>query len=60
MNSRDNDPDQVVTELVGAARDALYIGVGMGVIIFQKSQVQRREVQRQARRHLGGLLGRTE
>ena len=30
-------------------RDGLYIGVGLGVIAFQKAQVQRQELRKQAR-----------
>lgn len=42
--------------LDGAARtlkDALYVGVGLGVIAFQKAQVQRQELQKALERRLG-------
>jgi hypothetical protein len=38
-----------------AARDAVYIAVGFGVLGFQRAQVHRRELQQQ----VDALLGRT-
>jgi hypothetical protein len=37
-----------------AARDAVYIAVGLGVLGFQRAQVRRRELQQQ----VDALLGR--
>lgn len=34
-----------VADLAEAAMDAVYLGVGAGVLTFQKVQVQRRELQ---------------
>jgi hypothetical protein len=39
----------------GAARDAVYIAVGLGVLGFQRAQVRRRELQHQVE----ALLGRS-
>jgi prefoldin subunit 5 len=39
--------DVNLENLTKAAKDALYVGVGAGVLVFQKAQVQRRELQRQ-------------
>ncbi len=36
-----------------ALRDAAYIGIGLGVIVLQKAQVQRQELQKQLRGQLG-------
>jgi hypothetical protein len=38
-----------------AARDAVYIAVGLGVLGFQRAQVRRRELQQ----HVDALLGRS-
>jgi ElaB/YqjD/DUF883 family membrane-anchored ribosome-binding protein len=35
-------------------RDGLYIGIGLGVIAFQKAQVQRQELRKQLRSNVGG------
>jgi hypothetical protein len=35
-----------IEDVVTLARDALYVGVGLGVIAFQKAQVQRRELRK--------------
>jgi hypothetical protein len=35
-------------------KDAVYVGVGLGVIAFQKAQVQRRELERALRDRLEG------
>ncbi len=39
--------DVSVDQLTKVLRDVLYVGVGAGVIAFQKAQVQRREFQAQ-------------
>ena len=36
------------------AREALYIGVGAGVLAFQRLQVQRRELEAELSRRFGG------
>lgn len=36
------------------AREALYIGVGAGVLAFQRLQVQRRELEAEWNRRFGG------
>ena len=36
------------------AREALYIGVGAGVLAFQRLQVQRRELEKELNRRFGG------
>jgi hypothetical protein len=36
------------------AREALYIGVGAGVLAFQRLQVQRRELEAELNRRFGG------
>ena len=35
------------------AREALYIGVGAGVLAFQRLQVQRRELEKELNRRFG-------
>lgn len=39
------------------AREALYVTVGAGVLAVQKVQVQRRELEREIGRRLGGSTG---
>jgi hypothetical protein len=36
------------------AREALYIGVGAGVLAYQRLQVQRRELEAEWQRRFGG------
>jgi hypothetical protein len=36
--------DDITDEIGRRARDALYVGVGLGVLAFQKAQVRRREL----------------
>ena len=36
-------------------KDALYVSVGLGVIAFQKAQVQRNELQKTLESRLGSL-----
>ncbi len=48
-----------VDDVSKALKDALYIGVGLGVIAFQKAQVQRQELQKVVEERLKPLgLGR--
>jgi len=51
-------------DAVKLLRDSLYVGVGFGVLAFQKAQVRRREIERSLdahlaapRQRLGRLLG---
>ncbi|MEM9515757.1 MAG: hypothetical protein AAGA42_12960 [Actinomycetota bacterium] len=39
----------------GLAREALYIGVGLGILGVQRTQVRRRELERSVRRAVTGL-----
>lgn len=48
----------VVADLAEVAMDAVYLGVGAGVLTFQKVQVQRRELQRQVEGLGQQLFGR--
>jgi len=43
-----------VDDVTKIAKDALYVGVGLGVIGFQKIQVQRNELQKQLKGQVGG------
>ena len=38
--------DEPFDDLLDASRDLAYIGVGLGVLVFQKLQVQRRSLDR--------------
>jgi hypothetical protein len=42
-------PEINIEELTKPLKDALYVGVGLGVIAFQKGQVRRREIEKQVR-----------
>lgn len=42
------DLNDLTTEVAHRARDAAYVAVGLGVLGFQRAQVQRRHVQRLA------------
>jgi hypothetical protein len=46
----ESDPSALTAELARRARDAAYVAVGLGVLGFQRLQVQRRELGR----HLSG------
>jgi hypothetical protein len=41
-------------ELTKAVQDAAYVTIGLGVIAFQKAQVQRNELQKQLKGQVGG------
>jgi hypothetical protein len=43
-----------VDEVTKIAKDALYVGVGLGVIGIQKIQVRRNELQKQLKGPVGG------
>ena len=58
-------PGDPLDDLRASARDALYVGVGLGVLGFQRLQVQRRELERAlgvgvppGRAELARLVGR--
>lgn len=38
--------EQAVEQVAGYARDAAYVGIGLGVLTVQQAQVRRREFQR--------------
>jgi ElaB/YqjD/DUF883 family membrane-anchored ribosome-binding protein len=46
-------PGLKVEDITKLAKDALYVGVGLGVIGFQKAQVQRNELQKQLKGQVG-------
>ena len=46
MAKAQNIPADVAGAAAKAAREALYVGVGLGVLGFQRAQVQRHELQR--------------
>jgi hypothetical protein len=61
-------PDDPLGDVRRAARDTLYVGVGLGLLAFQAAQVRRRELERDlgvpvppgpsdVRRLLGRLAG---
>lgn len=41
-------------------RDSLYVGIGLGVIAFQKAQVQRQELRKQVETNVGGARSAVE
>jgi exonuclease VII small subunit len=48
-------PSQITLEdLQKTARDSFYVTVGLGVIAFQKAQVQRQELRKQLEDSVGG------
>ncbi len=46
-------PELKIEELTKVAKDALYVGVGLTVIAFQKAQVQRQELQKRLQTQMG-------
>lgn len=46
-----------MAELTQILKDAAYVGVGFGVITFQKAQVQRQEIKKQLEAQLGDAKG---
>ncbi|MHB8505712.1 MAG: hypothetical protein ACYDEN_08350, partial [Acidimicrobiales bacterium] len=49
------DVSQVVAEAEKAVRDGAYVAVGLGVLAFQRAQVQRRQVVKELERRRGEL-----
>jgi uncharacterized protein YjbJ (UPF0337 family) len=43
--------------VTNALKDALYVSVGLGVIAFQRAQVQRQELRKQLNAQLGDVRG---
>lgn len=46
-----------MAELGQTLKDAAYVGVGFGVLTFQRAQVQRQEIKKQLEAQLGGAKG---
>jgi hypothetical protein len=40
-------PDDPIGDVRRAARDTLYVGVGLGLLAFQAAQVRRRELEQE-------------
>lgn len=53
-------PEITADDITRAARDAFYVGVGAGVLTFQKAQVKRVEVTEAVREAADGAKGRVE
>lgn len=51
-------PEIDTDRLVGIARDAAYVGIGLGVLAVQQTQVRRREVQSELERRVRQLSDR--
>jgi hypothetical protein len=49
------DVNQVIAEAESAVRDGAYVAVGLGVLAFQRAQVQRRELTRRIEQRRAGL-----
>ena len=49
-----------LTSLSAAAKDAVYIGVGLGILTFQKTQVKRRELTKDFDQQFGGPITRLD
>ena len=47
-------------DIPATLKDAAYVTVGLGVLAFQKAQVQRIELTKQAREEMGRLSGTVE
>ena len=57
IDLRGIDLPQVDTErVVGLARDAAYVGIGLGVLAVQQAQVRRREVRATVERQIRQLV----
>jgi hypothetical protein len=48
----------VTEDILGTARDAAYVAVGLGVLAFQRAQVRRNELQKALTGQAGDLEGR--
>ena len=46
-------------DLTKPLKDAAYVSVGLGVLAFQKAQVQRRELRQQVTKQLNGTATRS-
>ena len=46
--------DITIDDIQKAVRDSFYVSVGLGVIAFQKAQVQRQELRKQIEGGIGG------
>ena len=46
-----------MTDVRSTIKDAAYIGIGFGVLAFQKAQVQRQELQKRIEANLSGAKG---
>ena len=46
-----------IDDIAKTVRDGLYIGIGLGVIAFQKAQVQRVELRKQLEANVEGARG---
>jgi len=49
-----------MADVTKTVKDAVYVGVGFGVLAFQRAQVQRRELTKQVEMHFTQLEGTTE
>lgn len=38
--------DEITADITKVAKDVVYVGVGLGILTFQKAQVQRQELQK--------------
>lgn len=46
-----------IDDIQKTLKDSLYVTIGLGVIAFQKAQVQRQELRKQVEENLGGARG---
>ena len=44
MTSTPNQLNEITEQMTKAAKDALYVSIGLGVLAFQKAQVQRHDL----------------
>jgi ABC-type transporter Mla subunit MlaD len=49
-----------MADIPATLKDAAYVAVGLGVLAFQRAQVQRVELAKQAREEMGRLSGTVE
>lgn len=50
LRSAVGSTDRIAAKAAGAARDATYVTVGLGLLNFQRAQVRRREIEKALRR----------
>src|SRR4249920_2362462 len=55
-----NLPEFKTEDITKVLKDALYVGVGLGVIGFQKAQVRRVELTRTVKGQIGEAKGRVD